>query len=160
MGTEVVIRGPISGDHARVIEALAEWMPRPKAEILLPEPYLTHFPDTSLVAQAQTGEIVGFVVAFPSRAKPTMGYIHFVWVSPECRGRGLARELYERVFDLLRARGCAVVEAVTRSANTGSVTFHMRMGFDHASPGHVPQADMAPADFAPEEGMVVLTRRL
>lgn len=155
------VRTPEPGDHARVITALSEWMPRPKAELLLLEPYLTHFTRTSLVAEVPTGEVVGFVVAFPSQVNPDMGYIHFVWVSPELRGSGLGRTLYEMVFDLLRARGCSAVEAVTRSANTGSLVFHERLGFGVAPDGQARGGEIGtPADFGPEEGMVVLTRRL
>jgi ribosomal protein S18 acetylase RimI-like enzyme len=147
------IRTPIPGDHARVIAALGEWMPGPRAEELLPRLYLTHFADTSLVADADDGSLAGFVVAFESRATPGVGYIHFVWVAPEYRGSGVGRALYEAVFELLRAHGCRMVEAVTRRANQGSVAFHEQLGFACDDPA-------SGADLGSDPDIVVLTRAL
>ena len=147
------IRSPRSGEHARVIAALGEWMPGPKAEELLPRLYLTHFADTSLVADAEDGSLAGFVVALESQATAGVGYIHFVWVSPEYRGSGVGRALYEGVFDLLRRRGCHMVEAVTRRANHGSLVFHERLGFALDAPG-------SGADLGSDVDMVVLTHAL
>lgn len=147
------IRRPRAGDHARVITALGEWMPGPKAEELLPRLYLTHFADTSLVADSDDGSLAGFVVAFESQDAPGVGYIHFVWVSPEYRGAGVGTALYEGAFDLLRARGCHLVEVVTRRANRGSIAFHERLGFAPDVPG-------TGADLESGPDVVVLTRRL
>jgi ribosomal protein S18 acetylase RimI-like enzyme len=147
------IREPRPEDHGRVIAALGEWMPGSRAEELLPRLYLTHFASTSLVAEADDGSLAGFVVAFESQATAGVGYIHFVWVSPEYRGSGVGRALYTGVFDLLRERGCHLVEAVTRRANLGSIAFHERLGFSADAGG-------TDADLASSPDVVVLTRRL
>ena len=57
-------------------------------------------------------------------------YIHFVGVSPDRRGAGLGRHLYERFFDDVRARGRTPVHCVTSPANEGSVAFHRALGFE------------------------------
>jgi ribosomal protein S18 acetylase RimI-like enzyme len=147
------IRRPGPGDHARVVAALGEWMPGARAEELLPRLYLTHFADTSLVADADDGSLAGFVVAFESQATPGLGYVHFVWVAPEHRGSGVGRALYEEVFDLLRARGCHMVEAVTRPTNHGSLAFHERLGFVRDDPA-------SGADLGSDPDIVVLTHAL
>ena len=76
------------------------------------------------------GELAGFLVGFRSQSRPGEAYIHFVGIHPGERGHGLGRQLYERFFEAVRARGCDRVRAVTSPVNRGSVAFHQRMGFD------------------------------
>jgi hypothetical protein len=49
---------------------------------------------------------------------------------------GTGRRLYECFFAAVRARGCALVRAVTAPVNQGSVKFHRRMGFG-IEPGNI-----------------------
>jgi predicted GNAT superfamily acetyltransferase len=65
----------------------------------------------------------------------------------------VGRALYEGVFDLLRARGCLMVEAVTRRANQGSLAFHAQLGFVRDDPE-------SGADLGSDPDIVVLTRSL
>jgi predicted GNAT superfamily acetyltransferase len=103
------------------------WGGRPMAD-MLPRLFFEHFTDTSFVAE-RDGELAGFLVGFRSQSRPAEAYIHFVGIHPAERGRGLGRQLYERFFDAVRARGCAEVHAVTSPVNRGSIAFHQRMGF-------------------------------
>jgi ribosomal protein S18 acetylase RimI-like enzyme len=57
-------------------------------------------------------------------------YIHFVGVTPEDRGAGLGRKLYERFFEEARANGRTVVRCVTSPLNEGSLAFHQALGFE------------------------------
>lgn len=75
------------------------------------------------------GELVAFLVGFLCPTHADEAYIHFVGVDRSHRGRGVARDLYERFFELARADGRRVVRAVTAPLNTGSVEFHRRLGF-------------------------------
>ena len=50
-------------------------------------------------------------------------------VHPDYRGRGLGADLYGRFFAAVRARGCTSAHCITAPINTGSIAFHMRMGF-------------------------------
>jgi GNAT superfamily N-acetyltransferase len=52
-----------------------------------------------------------------------------VGVHPGYRGRGLARDLYQRFFDVCREQGRSVVRSCTSPVNRGSIAFHQRMGF-------------------------------
>ncbi|HET9125551.1 MAG TPA: GNAT family N-acetyltransferase, partial [Solirubrobacteraceae bacterium] len=60
---------------------------------------------------------------------------------PDRRGSGLARDLYERFFDLARGHRRGVVTCITSPINRGSIAFHTAMGFtaeldpDHEGPG-------------------------
>jgi ribosomal protein S18 acetylase RimI-like enzyme len=53
-----------------------------------------------------------------------------VGVTPEDRGEGLGRTLYERFFDEARAQGRSVVRCVTSPLNQGSLAFHEALGFE------------------------------
>jgi len=53
-----------------------------------------------------------------------------VGVTPEDRGDGLGRALYERFFEEARTNGRTVVRCVTSPVNEGSLAFHEAMGFE------------------------------
>jgi ribosomal protein S18 acetylase RimI-like enzyme len=117
---------------------------------MLPKLFFVHFRDTSFVPSATGSWPVSSSASSPS-PKPNEAYVHFVGVSPNERGAGLGRELYERFFTVARARGRRV-SCVTSPANARSLAFHKAIGFE---PGR-PQADYD----GPGEDRVVLTRSL
>lgn len=125
MSTE--IRPLTPADFEAVVEVVDGWWGRPMGPAL-PRLLFLHFHDTSLIAERE-GRLVGFLIGFRSQAHPEQAYIHFVGVEPSQRGTGLGRRLYERFFDLARARGCRVVHSITSPSNRGSVAFHQAMGF-------------------------------
>jgi ribosomal protein S18 acetylase RimI-like enzyme len=145
------IRSVEPADHARVIGVLDEWWGGRRMRDMLPKLFFIHFADTSFVAE-RDGELAGFLVGFLSQSEPEDAYVHFVGVSPDERGSGLGRELYERFFAVARSHGRHRVSCVTSPANTGSVAFHRAIGFE---PGR-PQPDYD----GPGEDRVVLTRTL
>jgi L-amino acid N-acyltransferase YncA len=83
-----------------------------------------------LVAE-QAGRIAGY--AYASSFRPRAAYRWSCEVSaylaPEFRGRGLARALYERLIDVLVARGYCTAYAGIALPNEASVRFHQAMGF-------------------------------
>jgi GNAT superfamily N-acetyltransferase len=95
---------------------------------MLPKLFFVHFADTSFVAE-RDGELAGFLVGFLSQSEPDEAYVHFVGVSPDERGTGLGRELYERFFAVARDQGRRRVTCVTSPANAGSLAFHEAIGF-------------------------------
>ena len=102
---------------------------------------------------AEDGEdLVGFLIGFLSQTKDDEAYIHFVGVSPEHRGEGLGRELYERFFEEARGHGRTVVRCVTSPVNEDSVAFHEALGFE---------VDRVVEDYdGPGEDRVLLVKRL
>lgn len=100
---------------------------------MLPRLFFQHFGPTSFVVRDQ-GELIGFLIGFVSQSHRDEAYIHFVGVAPARRGRSVARELYGRFFDAVRADGRTVVRAITSPENTGSQAFHARMGFTVSDP--------------------------
>jgi GNAT superfamily N-acetyltransferase len=125
----VRIRPIRSSDYLTVISVIDAWWGGRHMADMLPRLFFEHFTDTSFAAE-RDGELAGFLVGFRSQSRPGEAYIHFVGIHPGERGHGLGRELYERFFAAVRARGCSRVRAVTSPVNRGSVAFHQRMGFD------------------------------
>ena len=119
---------PTESDHARVLAVLSDWWGGRDLSHLLPRLYFQHFNDTSFIVE-RNGELAAFLIGFMSQSEPRVGYIHFVGVHPENRQAALGRALYERFFELARARGAQEVHCVTSPVNTGSIAFHTRLGF-------------------------------
>jgi ribosomal protein S18 acetylase RimI-like enzyme len=126
----VEIRHAEPADHARVAAVIDEWWGGRKMQDMLQRLFFTHFRDTSFVAEDEDGRLAGFLCGFLSQTYPGQAYVHFVGVAPEQRGAGLARDLYERFFAAAREHGRTTVRCVTSPANTGSVAFHARLGFE------------------------------
>jgi len=119
-------------DHARVVVVIPEWWGLPGTESLwrlLPRLFFQHFGDTSTIVEDADGVLAGFLIGFRSQSTPEVAYIHFVGVRPDLRRSGLARGLYERFFDEMRASGCRRVDAITGPGNRRSQEFHAAMGF-------------------------------
>ncbi|HET6696211.1 MAG TPA: GNAT family N-acetyltransferase [Gaiellaceae bacterium] len=130
---------------------LDEWWGGRRMVDMLPRLFFTHFRETSFVAE-RDGKLAGFLVGFLSQSDLEAAYVHFVGVSPEERGSGLGRELYEHFFEAARSHGRHTVSCVTSPANAGSLAFHQAIGFEASEP-------KAGYD-GPGEDRVVLTRSL
>jgi ribosomal protein S18 acetylase RimI-like enzyme len=116
-------------DHPRVAAVIDDWWGGRRMRDMLPRLFITHFRETSFVAE-EDGELAGFLCGFLSQTHTDEAYVHFVGVAPERRGGGLARGLYARFFEASSAHGRTVVRCVTSPANTGSIAFHRRLGFE------------------------------
>ncbi len=85
-----------------------------------------------LVAQDESGELLGFACAEPVRAQS--GYRYCVeltiYLSPCAPKRcGVGSALYGSLLPMLRAQGYCVAYAVISGVNGESLRFHERMGF-------------------------------
>jgi ribosomal protein S18 acetylase RimI-like enzyme len=119
---------------------------------ILPKLFFIHFEGTNFVAEDTDGELLGFVCGFLSQTADDEAYIHFVGVTPEDRGDGLGRALYERFFEEARANGRTSVRCVTSPVNQGSLAFHEAMGF---------QVERVVEDYdGPGEDRVLLVKQL
>jgi ribosomal protein S18 acetylase RimI-like enzyme len=135
-----------------VIGRINVWWGGREMAPMLPKLFFLHFEGTSFVAEDEKGDLAGFVCGFLSQTSSDEAYIHFVGVSPDHRGQGLGRTLYERFFDEVRAQGRSVVRCVTSPVNQRSVAFHEALGFE---------VDRVSADYdGPGEDRVLLVKRL
>ena len=146
------IRHAKPSDYGRVIGRVNVWWGGREMAPMLPKLFFLHFEGTSFVADREDGELAGFLVGFLSQTDPEEAYVHFVGVSPEERGSGLGRELYERFFETVSGEGRTVVRCVTSPANEASLAFHRALGFE---------SERVARDYdGPGEDRVVLVKKL
>jgi len=132
----VEIRHAEPADYGRVIGRVNAWWGGRDMAPMLPQLFFVHFEGTSYVADDEEGQLAAFLIGFLSQTDPDEAYIHFVGVSPEHRGGGLGRQLYERFFEDARAAGRTRVTCVTSPVNEGSVGFHEALGFTSERVAH------------------------
>ncbi|WP_035373402.1 arsinothricin resistance N-acetyltransferase ArsN1 family B [Pseudoduganella violaceinigra] len=79
----------------------------------------------------QDGKVLGY--AYASKWKERSAYRFSVessiYLQQEARGRGLARKLYQHLFELLRQSGVHLVIGGVALPNDASVGLHRKMGF-------------------------------
>lgn len=148
----ITIRHAKPSDYGRVIGRVNVWWGGRKMAPVLPQLFFIHFEGTSFVAEDEGEDLTAFLCGFLSQTDSKEAYIHFVGVSPEHRGEGVGRTLYERFFDEVRAQGRSVVRCVTSPADQESVAFHEALGFE---------VDRVAKDYdGPGEDRVLLLKRL
>jgi ribosomal protein S18 acetylase RimI-like enzyme len=57
------------------------------------------------------------------------GWINYLAVSPECRGRGLGREMMDAAEARLKAFGCPKINLQVRSGNVEAIGFYEKIGY-------------------------------
>ena len=59
-----------------------------------------------------------------------VGYLEGIFVDGDCRGRGYAKMLLCACEDWAKSMGCTEFASDCELENTGSLAFHLRMGFE------------------------------
>ncbi len=94
-----------------------------------------HMGDYPWLVWEEEGKVLGY--AYAGRAFERAAYSWNAEIScylaPEARGRGVGRQLYARVEDILRKQGVRKVFAVVTSANGASIGFHRALGYAEAA---------------------------
>jgi len=127
---EARIRHARPSDYGRIIGRVNVWWGGREMAPALPQLFFLHFDGTSFVAEDEDGELAGFLCGFLSQTREDEAYIHFVGVSPQRRGEGIGRSLYDQFFVEARKQGRSTVRCVTSPANQDSISFHNALGFD------------------------------
>ncbi len=86
---------------------------------------LARDPENLLVVE-HDGEVVGSVMVGYEGHR---GWVNYLAVHPDHRGRGLGRRLMERAEELLGRLGCAKVNLQVRSSNEEAIGFYRRIGY-------------------------------
>jgi ribosomal protein S18 acetylase RimI-like enzyme len=84
----------------------------------------------ALIAE-EGGRAVGYELARLDR--PRIGYVSDLYVRPEARRRGIAKELLARAADELRGQGAEYVTLNVNLDNDGARTVYRRLGFREES---------------------------
>ena len=105
--------------------------------------------------------LTGLVATFPEEAsRPAPGapaacwHLVAMWVSADCRGRGIADRLVEAVCDLAQARGAARLALWVADANPRARAAYERLGFAFSGERGLLRAD------EPDTGEARMTRDL
>jgi GNAT superfamily N-acetyltransferase len=123
------IRHLLASDYDVIAPVVDAWWGGRPVRQLLQRLFFEHFTPTSFFV-GSTDSVEAFLIGFRSQSIPHVGYIHFVGVRPDLRGRGLARALYQRFFDVVQPLGATEVQCITSPANVNSIAFHRHMGFE------------------------------
>ena len=85
------------------------------------------------VAEGEDGALWGFANAAPfdPRGAYETSVKTSVFVAPDCHGRGVARRLYEALFDALARADVHRAYALIVPPNPASAALHERFGFAH-----------------------------
>lgn len=87
-----------------------------------------------LVAE-RDGEVVGY--SYASRWKTRSAYRHSVettiYLKPGCEGRGIGRQLYRALIDVLKTKGTHVAIGGAALPNAASVALHEKLGFERVA---------------------------
>jgi predicted GNAT superfamily acetyltransferase len=142
------LRAVTIGDLRAILDELEEFWDERDMAFLHQALYVHEFGETSVIAE-RNGALDGYLLGFISQHQ--LGYIHAVAVRRAARGEGLARLLYGRFEELVRARGARGLKAITAPENHGSRAFHEALGF----------ATNEVEDYSPSGGLrLVFTRAL
>ncbi|HKV68955.1 MAG TPA: GNAT family N-acetyltransferase [Gaiellales bacterium] len=123
------MRNAAAADYDRIAPLVDEWWDGREMIDMLPRLFFVHFSETAFVAE-DGEDLCGFLAGFLSQSKADEAYIHFAGVSPDHRGRGVGRLLYESFFAVAREHSRSVVRCVTAPINERSVAFHRALGFE------------------------------
>jgi aminoglycoside 6'-N-acetyltransferase I len=94
--------------------------------------------DQTMLCRDERGEAIGFIdvsireeYVEGSNSSP-IGYVEGIYVKPEYRLQGIARELLRLGEEWSRAHGCTEYGSDTEIENVESQAFHLRAGFEAA----------------------------
>jgi len=87
-----------------------------------------------LVAEREPGKIIGFVIAtiegtIPVYRLSETGYIHDMWVDPEYRNEGVARQMTMLAIKKFREKGVKQIRLETANANDAARALFSSCGF-------------------------------
>jgi GNAT superfamily N-acetyltransferase len=142
---DVLLRAVEIADLRAILGELEEFWDERDMAFLHQALHVHEFGSTSVLAERE-GKILAYLLGFVS--PDGSGYVH-VAVRRSARGRGLARRLFERFTELVRARGADALKAITSPDNEGSRAFHEALGFS---------AELVD-DYSPSGGARVVLRR-
>ena len=92
------------------------------------EDYSRRFP---WLVYEEAGEILGYAYASPPFSRPAYAWCAepSIYLRRDARGRGIGRQLYQALEDILTRQGYQVLYAIITGENQPSVAFHSRMGY-------------------------------
>lgn len=86
----------------------------------------------AILALADGGEECGVAAFYCNDRVRRVGFVTLLSVHPQCRGRGLGRDLLERALDEMRTAGMTRVRLEVAAANQAAIKFYLAHAFREA----------------------------
>lgn len=86
---------------------------------------LSEQPELFLVGTQENAVVATAMAGFDGHR----GWVYYVAVAPQCRGRGYGRRLMHEVERLLTERGCPKLNLQVRTSNAETIAFYRRLGY-------------------------------
>ena len=86
---------------------------------------LTEQPELFLVGTCADSVVASAMVGFDGHR----GWINYLAVAPEFRGKSFGRQLVREAERLLTERGCPKLNLQVRSSNTQAIAFYRKLGY-------------------------------
>ena len=119
--------------------ALGLWPGHEKGELMAELEEIFAKEDAAFFLAEAKGKQVGFAQCqlrsdyVEGTQSSPVGYLEGIFVSEEARGSGIAKRLLGACEDWARAQGCREFASDCELTNTGSLSFHLAMGFSEAN---------------------------
>ena len=86
---------------------------------------LTTQPELFLVGELEKRIVASAMAGYDGHR----GWVNYLAVAPEARGKGYGRLLMRHIEEALRARGCPKVNIQVRAGNEDALAFYRRIGY-------------------------------
>lgn len=108
------------------------------------------FGDTCLVAEAENGELAGFVTAFVPPQQPDTVFLWQIGVDPDYQGQGLAGRMLRALLNLPACRAARYLETTVTPSNENSRgLFH---AYARRAQTELTEHEFFPGELFPEKG--------
>ena len=119
--------------------AVEMWMDNDPGELEEEFKALVQNPEAAIFLYREEGQAVGFAqcqlrhdYVEGTKTSP-VGYLEGIYVLPGFRGRGIAKALLNACEEWAREKGCREFASDCELDNTGSLAFHLAVGFREAN---------------------------
>lgn len=80
------------------------------------------------------GTAVGLAFGLIWKSEPEVTHVFQMWVSPEARGRGIAKAMLERITIWAEARRCELITLSVTTINKAAANLYQTSGFSPSGP--------------------------
>lgn len=101
----------------------ADWVDRPLAD------FAARLATAAVWAIVESDQALAVACLTPDKDGAKLGWIESVYVRPEARGRGLARDVLAAVEAAARAQGLVELRLEVRAANSAARGLYAKLGF-------------------------------
>lgn len=108
-----------------------EYTPPTLAEFI--QRFREHVAQFPWLVWEEEGRILGYAYAGAPWERAAYRWVSeaSIYLRPEARGKGIGRQLYAQLENILTRQGYRLVYALITSENTGSIAFHQAVGYEY-----------------------------